>query len=286
MSDPPDSPATVELFVEEPRAGLPIDPDELREQLPGLEPDRDVSDWGRSERVERAVDRTICHFLYRYWFRVGVEAIENVPDQGGALLIANRAGTLPTDVAMIAKALREEHPRGRALHVASDPSLTALPAVGMIATKLGAVGCHPANLHRLLFDERALVLAYPEGRVGARKPLRDRYRLRRFDAAPFAATAIRARVPIVPVVVLGAEEALPGVRFPRALGALRIPLSAGLPLPAKFRIRFLEPVATDALEPAAAGDRALTSELTARIRALMQENLIELVAQRRSPWLG
>ena len=44
-----------------------------------IEPERRVTDWGRSERVEGLVDATLYEFLYHYWFRCEVEGIENVP---------------------------------------------------------------------------------------------------------------------------------------------------------------------------------------------------------------
>ena len=84
--------------------------EQLRGYLPGLEPERHVTDWGRSERIEGLLDRTVYDFLYHYWFRVEVQGIENVPRDGGALLVANHAGAGRPDVAMIAKAIREEHP--------------------------------------------------------------------------------------------------------------------------------------------------------------------------------
>ena len=49
----------------------------MRELLPAIE--RRLNDWGRSERVEVAMDRTLVEFFYRYWFRAEVEGIENVP---------------------------------------------------------------------------------------------------------------------------------------------------------------------------------------------------------------
>jgi 1-acyl-sn-glycerol-3-phosphate acyltransferase len=273
---------------------LPAVPRDLRDHLPGLEPERHVTDWGRSERVEGLVDRTIYTFLYHYWFRVAAEGIDNVPSEGGALLVANRASPFPPDAAMIAKAIREEHPRGRPVHFATDRRLQGVPALGMLMTKVGGVADHPANVHRLLFDEEELVLAFPEGSEGASKAISERYRLRRF-APQSVEQAIRARVPIVPVAVLGAAEATPvlarlGVP-PRGLRDLpkvlpRVPLAPAIPLPAKFRIRFLEPVATDSLTDAAERDGALTDALARDIRALIQENLLEMVAQRRSVWLG
>jgi hypothetical protein len=98
------------------------------EHLPGIEPERRVTDWDLSERVEGLVDRTLCDFLYCYWFRVEVEHVDNVPADGRALLEAKHSGAVPSDGAMIAKALREEHPRSRPLHITTERKFTHLPA--------------------------------------------------------------------------------------------------------------------------------------------------------------
>jgi 1-acyl-sn-glycerol-3-phosphate acyltransferase len=277
----PDSGATLEFSavgraaVE--RDDLPAAPaDDLRGQLPGLEADRQVTDWGRSQRVEGLVDRTVYRFLYNYWFRVEAEGVANVPLTGGALLLANRAGALPSDGAMVAKAVRDEHPRQRPVHLATERSFKRLPGLGMLVTKVGGVHAHPANLHRLLFDERELVLAFPEGARGVRKSFKERYRLRPFGG-DLIDVARRARVPIVPVAVMGAEESVPVLGSVGALGRLpRVPIAPALPLPAKFRIRFLEPIAADARPPVTPQE----------VEALIQENLLEMVAGRRSVWLG
>src|SRR5262249_39100743 len=89
-----------------------------------------------------------------YWFRVDAGAIENIPPTGGALLLANHGGAIPAAGAMIAKAIAAEHPRPRPLHLATDRALGGIPGLGMLAAKIGAVPAHPANLHRLLFDEQ------------------------------------------------------------------------------------------------------------------------------------
>jgi 1-acyl-sn-glycerol-3-phosphate acyltransferase len=286
--DPEEPTATTELAVDDLSQLNPLLPDQpadLREQLPGLEPERRITDWGRSERIDGFADRTVYEFLYHYWFRVEVEGIENVPLDGGALLVANHAGAIASDAAMVAKAVREEHRRQRTVALATESSLASYPGLGMLVTKLGAIAPHPANLHRLLFDEGQLVLVFPEGVSGSRKALSQRYRLRPFK--PFAATAIRAHVPIVPVAILGAEEAIPTFASLKPLRKLpHLPLTTGVPLPAKFRIRFLEPVEPDALDPDLIEDPAQVDQLQAEVRALIQENLLELVAHRRSVWLG
>jgi 1-acyl-sn-glycerol-3-phosphate acyltransferase len=279
---------------------LPAPADELRSLLPAIEPDRQVTDWGRSERFEGLLDRTVYEFLYHYWFRVEVEGIENIPSVGGALLVSNHAGALPPDAAMIAKAINEEHPRPRPVHLTVEHFFKGYPGFSMIVAKLGGVPAHPANVHRLLHDEEQLVLVFPEGRKGTEKLYKDRYRLRRFGRGGFVAAAMRARAPIVPIAVVGAEEAAPSFAQIRPLqrltGLLYFPITPTFPhfgllgmlgyLPAKFRIRFLEPIATDGFGEEPEQDRALVQEVSEEVRSRIQEELVDMLGSRRSVWLG
>ena len=267
-------------------SALPATRGDLRDELPGLEPDRRITDWGRSERIEKIADRVVYDFLYRYWFRVEVEGVENVPGDGGALLLANHAGAIPPDGAMIAKAIKEEHQRPRPVHLLTPRALTSVPALGMLQTKLGRIAPHPANLQRLLFDEAQLLLAFPEGTAGSAKPVKERYRLRPFKSGGLIEAALQARAALVPVAVLGSEEAAPVIGGLRVPALPRLPLAMPLPLPAKLRIRFLEPIDTAELASAADRDPRLAGRLLEDIRGLIQENLLELVAERRSAWLG
>ena len=233
--------------------------DDLRRHLPGVEPERRLTDWGRSERIEGLIDRTLYEFFYRYWFRAEVEGIENVPATGGALLVSNHSGALPPDAAMIAKAIREEHPHPRPLNITVEHFFKGYPGFSMLIPKIGCVAAHPANVHRLLYDEEQLVLVFPEGRKGTEKLYKDRYRLRRFGRGGFVEAAMRARVPIVPVCVVGAEEAAPVFAqlglLKRLTGLLYFPITPTFPhfgllgmlgyLPAKFKLRFLEPIRFD-----------------------------------------
>src|ERR671914_107901 len=159
-----------------PSAGTLVPSDRLREHLPGVEPDRRLNDWGRSERIEGIYDRLVADFFYRYWFRAEVEGIENVPSTGGALLVSNHAGALPPDAAMIAKAIKEEHPFPRPLNVTVEHFFKGYPGFSMLMPKIGCVAAHTANVHRLLYDEEQLVLVFPEGRKGTEKLYKDRYR--------------------------------------------------------------------------------------------------------------
>jgi 1-acyl-sn-glycerol-3-phosphate acyltransferase len=272
--------------------------EDLRNHLPAVEPARTLTDWGRSERVEGIMDRTLVEFLYRYWFRAEVEGIANVPSAGGALLVSNHSGALPPDATMIGKAIREEHPRPRPLNITVEHFFKGYPGFSTLLPKIGCVAAHPANVHRLLYDEEQLVLVFPEGRKGTEKLYKDRYRLRRFGRGGFVEAAMRARVPIVPVCVVGAEEASPVFAqlglLRRLTGLLYVPLTPTFPhlgplgmlgyLPAKFKLRFLEPISFD--DPEAHSDKGLVQSTAHEVRARIQESLFEMVSKRESVWLG
>jgi 1-acyl-sn-glycerol-3-phosphate acyltransferase len=143
------------------------------------------------------------------------------------------------------------------------------------------------------------VLVFPEGRKGSEKLFKDRYRLRRFGRGGFVEAAMRARAPIVPIAVLGAEEAMPifahvGI-LQRLTKLIYFPVTPLFPhfgllgtayLPAKFRIRFLEPIPTDQWGERPWDDKGLVQTVAEDVRGRIQEELIDLVARRRSVWLG
>ncbi len=294
----------LEMPVEAPSGGplsAPPEPDlrTLRRLLPRPDPERQVDDWGRSERVVSAF-APLLDFYYRYWFRVDVRGIENVPAEGGALLVANHSGALPPDAPMVMRAIQNEHPHPRPLYMLGEHWFKGYPMVGMLANKLGLVAAHPANARRLLRDEQRLVIVFPEGQKGTRKVLWQRYRLRRFGRGGFVRTAILSGVPIVPVAVVGAEEAMPiFAHLPflqRLTGLIYFPINHAFPhfglaaalmyLPAKFRIHFLEPVDMSQYGPEDADDAAFVQHLAERIRARIQRELDRMLRERRSVWLG
>jgi 1-acyl-sn-glycerol-3-phosphate acyltransferase len=271
----------------------------LRALLPEPEPGRQLDDWGRSERMVGLTD-PLLNFYYRYWFRVEAEGLENVPSDGGALLVCNHAGALPPDGPMIMQAIRNEHPSPRPLYMLGEHWFKGYPGVSMLAAKLGVVPAHPANAQRLLGDEGRLALVFPEGMKGSGKVLWQRYRLRRFGRGGFVRTALRAKVPIVPIALVGGEEAMPIFAHMRSLqkatGLLYAPFNHAFPhfglaaalmyMPAKFRIRFLEPLDLPSLPEDTIEDAAAVQAIAEEIRARIQGSLDGMIAERRSVWLG
>jgi 1-acyl-sn-glycerol-3-phosphate acyltransferase len=227
-----------------------------------------------------------------------VEGIENVPSNGGALLVSNHSGALPPDAYMIGKAIKEEHPQGRPLNITVEHFFKGYPGFSMLIPKIGCVAAHPANVHRLLYDEQQLVLVFPEGRKGTEKLYKDRYKLRRFGRGGFVEAAMRAQAPIVPVCVVGAEEAAPIFAQVSALqrltGLIYFPLTPSFPwlgplgmlgyLPAKFKLRFLEPIRFD--DERMWEDKALVQTVAHEIRARIQENVLDMLKTRKSVWFG
>jgi 1-acyl-sn-glycerol-3-phosphate acyltransferase len=283
----------------EPAPEQPVERGDLRELVPGDEPGRQLDDWGRSQRV---LDRLepLLDFYYHHWFRVETEGVEHVPAEGGALIVSNHSGALPPDGPMIMQAIHHEHPTPRPVYMLGEHWFKGYPGAGLLTNKIGLVAAHPANAQRLLHDEGRLVLVFPEGQKGSRKLYWQRYRLRRFGRGGFVRTAMRAGVPIVPVAVLGAEEAMPIFAHIPALqkltGLIYFPVNHAFPqfglaaalmyLPAKFKIRFLEPVDLSGYPPEDADDLALVQALGDQIRTRIQLELDDMRSSRRSVWFG
>jgi 1-acyl-sn-glycerol-3-phosphate acyltransferase len=283
-----------------------IDPEEaedvlnaMRDLLPADESERSLDDWGRSERVVSAA-APLLDFYFDKWFRVEVGGIENIPDDGGGLIVANHSGALPPDAAMIVWSIRNRHRNPRPVYVLGEHWFKGYPGVSMLVNKLGLVPAHRANAQRLLRDEGRLAIVFPEGQKATRKLLWQKYRLRRFGRGGFVRTAIKARVPIVPVAVVGAEEAMPifaHLGFMKKLtGLIYFPITPAFPhfglagalmyLPAKFRIEFMEPIDMSEYPVETVRDPAAIQAISERIRGQIQTRLDEMVRARKSVWTG
>jgi 1-acyl-sn-glycerol-3-phosphate acyltransferase len=258
----------------------------------------DVDGWGRSERV-RAVARRLYDPLYRRWFRVEWEGLEHVPKAGGALLVGNHAGAIPSDAPVVMHGIETE--LGRPVYGMADNLFRTVPVIGTLWSRAGGVPAHPDNAYRLLHDEEQLALVFPEGTKGTGKLFRERYQLRRFGRGGFVEIAMRAGAPIVPLAIVGNEEAMPIVyksgRLAKMLNIPYFPVTANqfvfgpvlglvLPLPSKFRIRVLPPVHFDVAPNQERYNRSLVIEHSDRIRDSIQSAVYELLRQRKSVWGG
>ena len=257
----------------------------------------DVDGWGRSEHMRRLI-RTVYDPIYTHWFRAEWEGLDRIPTAGGALLVANHAGAIPSDAPVIMHGIEKEI--GRAVYGLADYFFRALPVAGTLWSRGGGVTAHPDNAHRLLHDEGQLVLVFPEGVKGPSKLYKDRYQLRRFGRGGFVETAMRAGVPIVPIAVMGAEESMPilarSATLARLLRVPYLPVTANMLLlgplgllayfPAKFRLRVLEPVYFDVPAGRDRYRRSRVMEESEAIRTRIQDALYDMLSRRRSVWFG
>ncbi len=177
----------------------------------------DVDPYGRSEHM-REIARRIYDPMYRHWFRVEWEGLEHIPTDGGALIVANHAGAIPADAPAIMHGIETE--LHRPVYGLAENLFRAIPFVGTMWSRLGGVPAHPDNAYRLLKDDRQLVLVFPEGTKGTGKTYQDRYKLHRFGRAGFIEIAMRSGVPVIPIAVVGNEEAMPILFKSRRLAAL------------------------------------------------------------------
>ena len=185
--------------------------------------------------------------LYRHYFKVQVEGMENVPKAGRALLIGNHSGGIPLDAAMVVASLFFDHDPPRHAHGMVEYFAQKWPFISPLFSRLGHVTGLPEHADRFLRDER-IVLAFPEGARGTGKLFRDRYRLVRFGTG-FARLAMRTKSPVVPFAFVGGEEAVPTVmhakRLAKLLGAPYLPITPYLlpiPLPVPCKVVFGQPI--------------------------------------------
>ncbi|MCF2528437.1 lysophospholipid acyltransferase family protein [Yinghuangia soli] len=256
--------------------------------------DYEVDEFGFDQELTDALIMSILRPVYDKYFRVEVKGLENIPDKGGALIVANHSGTLPLDALMTQVAVHDHHPEGRNLRLLGADLVFQLPLVGQLARKSGHTLAHPADAERLL-SQGELVGVWPEGYKGLGKPFKDRYKLQRFGRGGFVSSALRTGVPIVPCAIVGAEEIYPMIgnfrTLARLLGLPYFPVTPTfpllgpvglLPLPTRWHIEFGEPIRTDAYPVQTADDPMVVFNLTDEVRETIQHTIYRVLMQRRS----
>ncbi|TVR30850.1 MAG: acyltransferase family protein [Nitriliruptor sp.] len=267
----------------------------LRRRLTG---DYDIDDFGFDEDLTTNLLMPLVRPLHRHYWRVASHGVEHLPADGGGLVVANHAGTLPLDAIITRLDIFDQ--TGRHARELGADLVFRTPFIGEWARKTGATLASGNDADRLL-TAGELVAVWPEGFKGLGKPWKDRYKLQRFGRGGFVATALRAQVPIVPTAIVGSEEIYPMIYdlrlLARALGVPYFPIVAQmfavpvfgplalLPLPSKWVIEYGEPIDTTAFGPEAADDPMTVFDLTDRVRDTIQNMLHRNLMGRRSVFL-
>lgn len=253
------------------------------------------------ELVELALD--VARIFGRFYFRMHVEGIDNVPASGPVLLVGNHnGGLLPTDSFLTALAIHDRFGKGRAVYALVHDFLLDDPTLRSYAQRLGMLRACEASARRA-FDAGACVLVYPGSDYDAFRPFSDRAKIVLGHRTGFLRLALRARVPIVPVVSAGTHEQFivltRGDRLARLLHAHAwartevLPIVFALPwgvtsgfvpyvpLPAQTTVEFGAPISWPDLGPEDADERDVLEHCYREVELRMQAVLDRLSARRR-----
>jgi len=256
--------------------------------------DYDVDEFGFDAEFTDNVIAPLLRPMYRTWWRVDTFGLENIPSDGAALVVANHSGTVAWDAAMTQLAIFDEHPNHRHLRMLGADFVFKMPFLGEVARKTGNTLACVADAERLL-QQGNVVGVWPEGFKGIGKPFSERYRLQRFGRGGFVAAALRAKAPIIPTAIVGAEEIHPMLAnskfLARLTGVPYFPITPTfpwfgplgmVPLPTKWTIVFGEPIYTDGFPEGSADDPMLLFNLTDQVRESIQRMLLAQLTLRKS----
>ncbi len=261
----------------------------LRRRVTG---EYEIDEYGFDAEVAQRFFMAALRPIAQQWFRIEAIGIENIPTDGGALVVSNHSGTLPVDGLMTMQTIHDR--TGRHLRPLAADLVFEMPLISSMARRGGATLACTEDAERML-RQGELVGVWPEGFKGIGKPYADRYKLQRFGRGGFVASALRTGVPIVPLSVVGAEEIYPLVgnipALARLLGVPYIPITPffpllgplGLiPLPSKWLMEFGEPIRTDEFDLDGEEDPMLVFDVTDQVRETIQQTLYSLLMKRDS----
>jgi 1-acyl-sn-glycerol-3-phosphate acyltransferase len=238
------------------------------------------------DSVEKIILQKLPHFLLEImhkYFRVQVEGIEHLPRRGAAVMAPNHSGFSGFDAMVLMHEIRKSNgrlPKVLSHHLWFLTKTTAIPA-----QKLGFIEATYKNGVAEL-KKNHMVVIFPEGEFGNFKPTTKAYQLQEFKRG-FIRMAIETGAPIIPTMILGAEEThinLNQISLTKFMRGMILPLPLNfLPLPAKWKIKFLKPIYLP-YKPSAINDSELMNDIATDIREHIQESLRQELKQRKSAY--
>jgi len=242
---------------------------------------------------------TVIEKYVQPYFRAEVRGVERIP-AGSALYVGNHnGGLLAPETFLFGAAVY------RALGIEALPYglgnefIISQSPINRFIVPLGAVRASHANAHKL-FARGAKVLVYPGGEFDAMRPSRHRHRVVFGGRRGYIRLALRAGVPLCPVVAAGAHSTFyvidDGRWLIRLLHIDRVvrlkvwPITLCLPwgvvfgpglfyIPWRTRIliEVLDPIHFERVGDAAADDEAYVAACAHRVESAMQTALDRLV---------
>lgn len=231
----------------------------------------------------RVLPRLLLEIMRKY-FRLEIDGVKNIPRRGPVIIAPNHSGYSGFDAVILGHVVQTEAkriPRVLTHHFWFLTESTAIPA-----QKMGFTEATYENGVNSLKKGNAIVL-FPEGEQGNFKPTSQMYQLQEFKRG-FVRMALETQSPIVPAIIIGAEEThinLTKLKFTKFLRGTVIPLPLNiLPLPAKWRIHFLEPIYLP-YKASAVDDNDLVHEIANDIQEKMQAAIQKEIKKRGGAFL-
>jgi 1-acyl-sn-glycerol-3-phosphate acyltransferase len=244
--------------------------------------------------------------LFDVYFRPEVAGLENIPEEGPALLVGNHSGgTMIADTFVFAMAFFRRFGPDRRFHQLAHDVAVAFPTIGAMIRRYGTLSASHENARRA-FRAGAPVLVYPGGDYESFRPSWHSDQIEFGGRKGWIELALDEGVPVVPVVAIGGQETglfltrgqtlarmlmldrllrikvLPVVLGPPfGVSLLDLPMPR-LPLPAKVEIRVLPPIDLRERFGEDPDRDAVYEEVTGE----MQGALDELSAERNLPVIG
>lgn len=230
-------------------------------------------------RKQNALPHLLLDIVRKY-FRLEVEGLENVPKTGRCLVVPNHSGVTALDAVMIAHEIHRG--RRRIPQMLAHPLWFIGPNIRILAKRMGLVEANKDAGENLL-KRGKIVILFPEGASGNFKPTAKRYQLQEFRRG-FVRMAMASKAPIVPTVVIGAEESninLSALDVSRLMKNTYVPMPLNVvPLPAKWKIIFLPPISMAKYSKKHADNHDLVYKVCEQVKTQIQERINEEIAKR------
>jgi 1-acyl-sn-glycerol-3-phosphate acyltransferase len=240
----------------------------------------------------------IFEFMYKKYWRVQTAGFNNIPNEGPAVLVANHSGQVPWDTIMLSTAIKFKNPADRLVRTLYDPAFSKLPVFSNFFDRIGQTVSSEQNAIRLLESDELLAY-FPEGYQGISKKFKDRYKLSRFHNLDFIKVAILKNTPILPVSIVGAEEAYISLANSQSIANFfGVPYFSitptwpflgplgSIPIPSKWFIDISPPILLEDYPPESSKDIALVNHLAEYIRQIIQQMINKRLITRDSILFG
>ena len=235
------------------------------------------------EVAYKALPSFLLEIINKY-LRVRALGIKNVPDEGPCIVIGNHSGFMGFDALMLAHQIYQK--KNRVPRIIAHKLWFLRPEISVHAKKMGLVPATYENGLKKLKKGECLIL-FPEGEEGNFKPSKMRYKMKRFRRG-FVRLALTTGAPIVPAVVVGAEETnitLSQIRWTKELLGIIVPVPLNVvPLPAKWTIKFLKPIHLPK-DPEKAQDIEYCTKISRQIRRDLQKEINAVLRKRKTIYL-